>query len=254
MRGSPFRFFWVVLLLSLPFWILGFAMTGTSMLFGLPVSALMFVCPSVAAWLSLRGKTGEFLALVKRVFSPKVRSIPGLLLAAGAMPAIMTAVWLLDRFGGAAVPLPQITPGRLGLAFAVYFVGAVGEEIGWMGVAFEPLRARLGSWSAAGVMGIAWGLWHLVPYLVQGRSIGWIAAQCAATVAFRVVMVWIYDLAGRSVLSAIVFHTFINVGYTAYPIEGSFYNPATVALITCTLALVLVLSDVPLLGTGHQDF
>ena len=243
MRHSPFRFFWVVLLLSLPFWILGFATAGTKVIFGLPASALMFVCPSVAAWLSLREQPGEFLALVKRVFFPPVGSMPGLLLAAGVMPAVMSASWLLDRFRGAEVPLPQITPGRLGLAFAVYFVGAVGEELGWMGVAFEPLRARLGRWSAAGVMGVAWGLWHLVPYLAQGRSIRWIAAQCAATVAFRVVMVWLYDLAGRSVLSAIVFHTFINVGYTAYPVEGSYYDPAMVALLTATLALVLVSID-----------
>ena len=83
MRDSPFRFFWVVLLLSLPFWILGFATAGTRVIFGLPASALMFVCPSVAAWLSLREQPGEFLALVNRVFFPPVGSMPGALASCG---------------------------------------------------------------------------------------------------------------------------------------------------------------------------
>jgi hypothetical protein len=56
-NGSPLVFFLLVLALSLPFWLLG-AVTEARLLPGLPVSALMFVCPATAARFSSTGRTG----------------------------------------------------------------------------------------------------------------------------------------------------------------------------------------------------
>src|ERR1700690_3615753 len=47
-RRSPLKFFLLVFAVSIPFWVIG-ALTGLQLLPGVPVAALMFVCPATAA-------------------------------------------------------------------------------------------------------------------------------------------------------------------------------------------------------------
>ena len=46
---SPLKFFLLVLALSIPFWLIGFLDLPKILLINLPISAMMFVCPMVAA-------------------------------------------------------------------------------------------------------------------------------------------------------------------------------------------------------------
>ena len=50
-------------------------------------------------------------------------------------------------------------PGRFSIAlalvfFAVFFIGTVGEELGWQGYAYEPLAARHGALAASLGLGV----------------------------------------------------------------------------------------------------
>jgi hypothetical protein len=67
-------FFGLVVLLSVPLWILGlFVESPAGIPMSLPVSALMFVCPLLAAWITMwrQGTAGEIRHLLRRAVDPR---------------------------------------------------------------------------------------------------------------------------------------------------------------------------------------
>ena len=69
---SPMKFFLLVFALSLPFWLAG-TLTQYRLLPGLPVAAVMFVCPAAAAIILVcrAKKSASATALLKRAFDFK---------------------------------------------------------------------------------------------------------------------------------------------------------------------------------------
>lgn len=240
---SPLRFFLLVFALSLPFWLAG-ALTASQLLPALPVSALAFVCPvTAAAILAYReSKFKGMKELLKRAgdFTRVKRSIwyvPTLLL----MPCIMVFSYGVMRLMGVPLPVPSFSPGTTLALFVGFFVGALGEELGWSGYAIDPLQDRFGAFWSALLLGMVWALWHYVPLLEAHRSLGFIAWWSLGTVAARVIMVWLYNNTGKSVCVAALFHTMINLTWQVFPINGSYYDPRVTGLITAMVAMVVVI-------------
>jgi hypothetical protein len=71
-RRSPLRFFLLVFALSIPFWLLG-TFVGYQMLPGVPVSALMFVCPVTAILILVFASYEEFGILPVEIISTSTR-------------------------------------------------------------------------------------------------------------------------------------------------------------------------------------
>ena len=61
------------------------------------------------------------------------------------MPIVFAMEYGVLRSTGAALPAPYVALGVALLFFLMFFVGAIGEELGWQGYAFSRLRTR---WSA----------------------------------------------------------------------------------------------------------
>ena len=151
---SALKFFALVLALSMAFWLLG-AVSGLEVLPGLSVSALGAFSPLTAAAILVyrESRVGNFagvIALLKRSFdfrriSAKIWYVPIILLMPGL--AALSIGWL--HFTG--VPLPTVRfPGVSGLViFAAFFIGALGEELGWSGYLTDPLQNRLGALGAS---------------------------------------------------------------------------------------------------------
>ena len=91
---------------------------------------------------------------------------------------------------------------------------ALFEEIGWTGFAIPQMRTRYGVLATGLIVGAVWGAWHFLPFweadtfraglpfaLLIGRLFTWL-------VAFRVLMVWLYDRTG-SLLLAMVMHAML---------------------------------------------
>ena len=232
--AHPSRFFALTLAWSVPFWVSG-ALWRPPLPFGLPISALMVVVPLLVA-MYLGGTR-----VVARTLSPT--GGPWLLVALGFMPAISAVAW-----GLRGDPAPSLRASSLLAAAALYGIGAIAEEVGWTGYAQRPLVDRLGALPAAMLIGAVWAAWHIVPYAAQGRTITWIVGQCAATVAMRVVMVWLVRRA-HSALVAVVFHAMINVCYSAYPRDGSLYDPVLVSILTGIVAAALAITTRGRLGS-----
>ena len=235
------KFFALVFILSVPFYALGILapQLGRLMPFGLPISVLMILCPAgVAIGLTYRneGQSGV-RRLLGRVFDYRIPNKIWLLLSLGSMPVAMLLSYLVQRWLEPSLPQPTLSLSALVFGFALYFFGAILEELGWMGYAIDPLQSRYGFLIASVGLGVLWWLWHVIPYRVTERSTEWIVWHGFTTVMIRVIMVWIYNQAGRSVLTSILFHTTINLGVDAF---GSYYNPKVTGLILFGMSLLML--------------
>lgn len=240
-RRSVGAFFLLVVLLSLPLWVVS-QLTGLALIPGLPISALQALCPAIAAsivvgWNSGRG---DVAGLLRRSFDyHRVRNrvwfLPALLL----MPAIMFVSWVILAFSGTALPAPQFSILGECTIVAAFFIGAQGEEIGWSGYAIEPIQGWWGPALAGLAMGAFWAGWHVIPDLQAGRGMIWVFWQFVGTVALRVIMVWLYNNSGKSVFLVVMFHMMINISEFPFSNYGPYYNPVVPGLILVGLAVVL---------------
>ena len=236
-----FPFFLWVFVFSLPFYALAALepQLKTWMPLGLPINVLMVLCPTgVALWLTFQeaGSAGVRHLLGRTLDAQVIRPKVWLLLSLALMPLVMLVSYVTQRFLGQSLSVFYPLVGAVLLTFAVYFVGAIWEEVGWMGYAINPLLHRYGFWAASIGLGLVWWLWHVVPYYLMGRSTEWIVWQGLATVMFRILMVWMYNHAGGSVLTSILFHTMINTSIDLFPGGNTHYDPRVTGLILTVIA------------------
>jgi len=231
-------FFFLVFALSVPFWLTG-ALTGMQLMDGLPISSLMTFCPMIAAVMLVykEDKTEGVRKLLQRAFDyrrikTKIWYVPVVLL----MPGVMILMYGLMRLMRVPLPAPQL-PILAGLVmFLVFFIAALGEEVGWTGYATDPMQARWSALQTGILLGLVWAVWHIIPFMQAHRSPTWIAWQCLFLVAVRVIMVWLYNGVGKSVFAIILFHAMINVGSFLFPNYGSHYDPRMAALLVTFVA------------------
>jgi len=243
MPPKPVTFFGLVFVLSIPFWVLGSA-TGASLLPGLPIAALMALCPVLAALiLTLRSDgTKGAGALLARAFDARRIGVPGWWTALLVIvPAVSAACVLVLRGQGVAVPPPRIEVVPTLALGALFLVGALCEELGWSGYAIDPLQARWGALRASLILGAVWAVWHFIPLLQAERSIAWIAWWTLGTVATRVQMVWLFNRTGRSVFGQALFHAAANLSWQLFPVQGSFWDPRVYGPIMALTALAMVI-------------
>jgi len=240
----PFNFFLLVFALSIPFWILGALAPDTTKILPikLPISALMTFCPLIAAVILVykKQKKQSVKQLLKlSIDFKKIKNkkwyIPVVLL----MPlTALLSYWYMKMTGGIS-PEPQISPLSVAIFFVVYFIGAIGEEVGWSGYVIDPLQNQYGAFNASIITGIVWAVWHIIPFHQAHQTTGWIVWQCIGTVFLRVIMVWLFNNTGKSVFAMILFHTMINISPYLIPNYGSHYDPFifAVLLIITTIAV-----------------
>jgi membrane protease YdiL (CAAX protease family) len=240
---SPLIYFVLTFALSIPFWIAG-ALTDFQIMPGIPLSALGLLCIVSAASILVYRENGlaGVTELMKRSFDFKrvkarVWYWPTFLL----LPAIMILSFIAMRWMAVQIPLPQFSFATPFILFAVFFIAAIGEELGWSGYAIDPLQDRFGALGGALVLGVVWAVWHFIPLLSANRSLGWIVWWSLGTVSLRVIITWLYNNTGRSVFIAVIFHAMFNVTWQLFPINGSYYDPRVTSLITAVVAVFIVI-------------
>lgn len=237
----PLDFFGLVLVLMIPFWLFGGNKFPIPM--DLPVSALGFVTPLlVAVILSYRrGGSDGVKMLLRRVWEyPKNKSKVWFLPILFLKPAIMVLSYAVMHLAGLPLPDPQIPWLMTPVFFLFFFIAAIGEELGWMGYAFDPMQDRWGALKASLVLGLAWGLFHLIPDMQNGHAANWILWQRLGTVATRVLIVWLYNNTGKSIVAAILFHAMSNVSWVLFPNYGSHYDPFITSMIIFLITCIVI--------------
>jgi membrane protease YdiL (CAAX protease family) len=236
------RYFLLVFMLAGPFLVIG-ATTGIFLLPGLPIAALMAICPGAAALLLVgaeHGRTASFRLLARSIDFARIRPVFLFLPVLLTCPAVALACYGWLRLSGSAVPKFDWDRDRtLALALA-FFVAAVGEELGWSGYATVPLQRRMGPLFAGLVLGTIWALFHIPALLQAERSIEWIAGWALSTVATRVVLVWIFNITHESVAATALFHASQNLSWQLFPVNGSYFDYAKFGLMMALVAVVVV--------------
>jgi len=101
-------------------------------------------------------------------------------------------------------------PSLLWLGLTAFLVdpGPLGEELGWRGFALPRLLERFNGLTAALVLGVVWGIWHLPAFFLSGMPQSQISfpAFMVSIVAASVIITYVVNRAGGSVLPAILIH------------------------------------------------
>jgi len=254
-NGSPLKFFLLVFVLSIPFWILGaVAPDFTEILpIKLPISALMTFCPLIAAAI-LVYKERKFQGvreLLKLSFDfKKIKDKKWYIPIVFLMPAIALLSYGCLKLTGAMLPEPETPLLYVFIFFFVFFIGAIGEEIGWSGYVTDPLQNRYGALKASFILGFVWAIWHIIPWSQAHQTPIWIVWQSIGTIFLRVIMVRIFNNTGKSVFAMILFHTMINLSPFLILNYGSHYDP----FIFCILSTFTAIAISFLRGTKPEVF
>lgn len=253
---SPVVFFLLVFALSGPLWLVG-ALAHTQLLPGLPLSAVMVLCPLVASLILVafeRGSAGVAAHIDRardfRLIENKAWYAPILLL----MPATAALAYVAMRVLDLPLPPPALSIAIVPALFLLFFVAGLAEELGWSGYALDPLQNRWGALPASLIIGLVWAAWHIVPLLQVGRAPGWIAWWAFGTVATRVLHTWLYNNTGKSVFGAALFHGMTNVSWQLFPNQGSHYDPRITGIILAIVAVCVTIAWGPrtLAGMGKS--
>ena len=216
-------FFALTFLLSMPFYILN-ALAHMNVVgepkMGALYIALFTVTPIASASILtfLRHGTCGLKELLGRIFDfqriAKSRWYVAILLLSPLI-FLLSLVWIV--LSGTPIP-PSLTPlVALPAVFPFFFLLAAGEEVGWMGYAFESMQARGSAFRAAFVLGMIWALWH-VPFFIFMMPDSFVfTAQVITLVGTRVLMAWIFNNTGKSVFAAILFHAVDNAALVTFP-------------------------------------
>jgi uncharacterized protein len=218
----------------LPFDLPLFAVVGT--IFGVGLAAFA-VTGASDGWSGVRDVARRSLR-----WRVPVRWYPITLLG---VPVAATLV-AIAVYGAEVLEAPPGGWPRLLGAFAAYFVlqlilFQVAEEIGWTGFLQHRLQEKFGALKLSALVALPWAVWHLPDFFAEE---GWTLATLAVAPLFlvvefvslffaRVLIVWLYDRTGRSILLVAVFHASFDATISKLSVDifpGS--NAARFAILT----------------------
>jgi len=208
---------------------------------GVPVAFVISMAysriPAVRSYLSsltrLRGVWGW--ALVGLVL------FPGIFLLSTAVSSLLG----LESISALRLPGSGLT--LIGLVtvkfiYQLFFFNATGEETGWRGFALPRLQAHTTPLISALVIGFFWASWHFFAWQAEGRPVldwrFW-GEMYIVHMLGSLVIVWVCNRAGGSILVAGVTHAAANTVQAFIP-TPDWRVLLTICLVT---ALVLILAD-----------
>jgi hypothetical protein len=89
-------------------------------------------------------------------------------------------------------------------------VASVGEEVGWRGYALPQLQRRFRPLPATLAPGLVWWLWHLEFFIIDKVPLSQFPAYLIEVVAVAIILTWLYNRSGGSILLVVVFHAAYN--------------------------------------------
>lgn len=95
---------------------------------------------------------------------------------------------------------------------ATLFIGPVGEEFGWRGLALPLLQRRFAPLWASLILGAIWGLWHFPAFLLSRtpQSAWSIGPSALGVLSLGVIVTPMFNAARGSILIPILFHFQMN--------------------------------------------
>ncbi|NDJ34603.1 MAG: CPBP family intramembrane metalloprotease [Chloroflexi bacterium] len=131
--------------------------------------------------------------------------------------------------------------GVVGAALLWLATFGFGEETGWRGFAQHHLQQAHGARRTALIVGVLWIVWHLPYFFYQSTfmsfgvlgTVGW----SIGLVAGAVVLAWLYNGTGQSILAVALWHALFNLASAAPGSEVVLAPAMSVAVIGAAIIL-----------------
>ncbi|MDO5728089.1 MAG: type II CAAX endopeptidase family protein [Actinomycetaceae bacterium] len=143
-------------------------------------------------------------------------------------------------------------------SFTINVIPALGEEIGWRGWLLPRLLNHFGAWSAIGISGVMWGIWH-APVILLGYNYpdtpGWLAL-IAMTIMCTIIggiIGWL-RLRGGSVWPAAIAHSTLNAAagiYVLFMAEDTSVNTLHASVLGWTGWIIPAIVLILIVTTGR---
>jgi len=117
-------------------------------------------------------------------------------------------------FGGTGIHLPPLSMALVAAFIAELVLRLLlsSEQLAWSGFALPRLQARHSALVASLVLGVIWATWHLPLFLVPGsQADAGFGIFLVGTVCTRIILTWVFNSTGGSVLLCGLLHQSINV-------------------------------------------
>ena len=164
---------------------------------------------------------GALRKLLGRLLPWRVNPLWYLVVFLGPAALVGGAVALNTLLAGPALSLGMPLLGvAIFLGFSIFPGSALGEEIGWRGYVLPRLQTRMSALSASLILAPIWALWHL-PLWVAGwlqgepfRTPTLYAAFVVSAFALSIILTWVYNSTGGSLLMVVLLHATVNLPQT----------------------------------------
>lgn len=128
---------------------------------------------------------------------------------------------------------------RMIIGWFLFEIITNGEEIGWRGYILPRLQSKHNALISSLMLGVIWGLWHLPNFMADFDIVrfGWFMAQTAAQ---AIILTWIYNSTGGSLLLTMLYHASLNTAGMFMPMANTISSANMGAYIIFVLVLVIV--------------
>ncbi len=223
-KYKPIRFYITVFAATWGFWLFAILFDkGITNTIGL---VLGLISPATIAVITVFTSKS---AVLKKDFKRKILNFyklkPQYILCAILIFAAIVACSILGSllFGGS---LDQFSftegfsfsgPGLFS-AFLTIILASVLEEVGWRGYGEDSIAQYCSWFKESIIFGFVWALWHLPLFWIQGTyhyeiremNVLYMINFFVSVVPMGFITTWVYVKNGRSMLSSILFHLFVN--------------------------------------------
>lgn len=220
-KNHPLAFFVLVYAISAPFWIIGIGQGKSGLPDNIPITDIgATLSPFIAACILIHrenGGSGLKRFLCRVLDYRRIGRKRWLITAVFLFPGLYVATYVAMRLAGLPVAQQLDVSASLLGALAMFTIAATLEELGYSAYATDALHRRFAAFNTAMLVGIPWAVWHLPSMMKMEQTpqlIGW---GLLATVAFRVMTVWLYNNTNHSLLAVIIAHAIGTTARSAFP-------------------------------------
>jgi len=245
-KKFPWKFFLILLMVCIPFWLAGAVVDQFLPLpdsIHLPFAALLFVAPSTVALILRYRENGSAAVqqLLKQSFDfSRIKNKAWILPALFFWPIMAVLEYALIKVTGRLTPGLSFPDWALLSSFVLFFFGAIGEELGWLGYALDPLQERWGALGASLILGAVRSVFHVIGFIQAHNAPMWIVWQCLSLFFGHIIFVWLYNNTGKSIFAVIVLHATYNVATLVLPNFGLIYDPFYAFILTIPAAVIVI--------------
>lgn len=148
------------------------------------------------------------------------------------------------------VSKPPLSPVPIGSMAALFvtciflLIAALGEEIGWRGVALPTLQGRYSALASSVILGLLWGAWH-IPFWLLMDTIDQFGSMYLALnfllLPLTFFITWIFNHTRSSLLMPVILHLTFNIVNTVLLPVTSYLTAFAFFIILNWLAVLPIL-------------